>query len=453
MRRSKFSAVLVAAVAMATLVGCATGGAAAGPGGSDQPVPELDPNQQVDIVFESYNLAQAGLWSDTINGLIADFESEHPNIHVKGQPPQGGGTVGSGTASSVQTQMLAGSPPDVAQLTFDTLDFAVNQLGAKSLDAVAGRDAVQANFAGAHPFHPRAATLADWNGETYGIPYVFSTPTLFYNATVLGKAGLPADVDLSTWPKVAAAAKAVTAATGKPALSVSCSVKGGNWCMQALFRSAGGDVLSQDRATIEFGEPEAVSAVAMLRQLYDGGVLANISSAAQAESFAKGDVAIQLQTSAVQGMFMKAATTGGWELRAAPMPAFEGRQAVPTNSGSALFTFSQDPAKQRAAWEFIKFMTSDHAYTQISSKIGYLPLRPSLTQDPAALKSWADGNPLLAPNLSQLDRLEPWKSYPGNSYVQADDILGQAIEDSVFYGKDPAPTMAAAQQRVQELIK
>jgi multiple sugar transport system substrate-binding protein len=117
-----------------------------------------------------------------------------------------------------------------------------------------------------------------------------------------------------------------------------------------------------------------------------------------------------------------------------------------------LFVFSDDPAKQRASWELIKYMTSDHAYTEISSKIGYLPLRTSLTEDPAALKGWADSNPLLAPNLGQLDRLEPWKSYPGNSYTQVDEILAQAVEQSVFYGKDPAATMQAAQDRAQELI-
>ena len=53
----------------------------------------------------------------------------------------------------------------------------------------------------------------------------------------------------------------------------------------------------------------------------------------------------------------------------------------------------------------------------------------------------------MKPNLEQLDRLEPWVSYPGNSYVQVDDILATAIEDSVFYGKDPAATMADAQER------
>ena len=90
-------------------------------------------------------------------------------------------------------------------------------------------------------------------------------------------------------------------------------------------------------------------------------------------------------------MLLGASKAAGWELRAAAMPAFAGGEAVPTNSGSALFVLSQDPAKQRASWELIKFMTSDHAYTEISSKIGYLPLRTSLTTDPTALKAWADG--------------------------------------------------------------
>lgn len=451
MRRRTTGLALLSLATALTVTGCATGTAGSS-SSSDGLVPELDPNQKVEITFESYNLAQAGPWTDTINGLITDFESEHPNIDVKPQPPQGLSSAGSGTASSVQTQLLAGNPPDVAQLTFDSLDFAVNQLGAQSLDSLVGKDTVQEHLGGANPYHPRAAPLGDWEGQTYGMPYVFSTPVLYYNASVFQKAGLPADTDLSTWTEVAEAAKKITATTGKPSLTIACAVKGGNWCMQGLFRSAGGNVLSEDRSTIEFASDESVDAVEMLRDLYDQGVLANQDAAGQMESFMKGDTAIQLQSSAVQGMLLGSAKAGGWELRAAAMPAFEGREAVPTNSGSALFVFSQDPAKQRASWELVKFMTSDHAYTEISSKIGYLPLRTSLTTDPAALKPWADGNPLLAPNLEQLDRLEPWVSYPGNSYVQIDSILATAIEESVFYGKDPAATMSAAQERAQALL-
>ncbi len=68
-------------------------------------------------------------------------------------------------------------------------------------------------------------------------------------------------------------AKKITASTGKPSLTISCAVKGGNWCMQGLFRSAGGNVLSEDRESVEFASDESRAAVEMLRDLYDQGVL------------------------------------------------------------------------------------------------------------------------------------------------------------------------------------
>ena len=452
MRKSRRHAALAVTAATAILLaGCS---AAATPTEElTGTIPELGPDQKVEIVFESYNLLQAGAWTDTITGLIEDFEAEYPNITVKAQPTQGAGAAGTNTVGSVQTQMLAGNPPDVAQITFDSLDFAVNELGAQPIEKLVGTEAVEEAFGGEHPFHPKAAVLGDWDGVTYGMPYVFSTPVLWYNATAFEAAGIPADVDLSTWDKVKEVAETITAQTGKPAITISCSVKGGNWCLQGMIRSNGGQVLSDDRSTIEFGEADAVGTIEMLRDLFDAGVLANLDSTAQYEAFAKGDSVIQLQTSALQGTFMAAADAGGWELKNTTMPAFGDKQVVPTNSGSALFMFSQDPAKQRAAWELMKFLTSDHAYEKITTGIGYLPLRTSLTEGDGALADWAASNPLVAPNLAQLDDLEPWVSYPGKSYVQVDDILATAVEDSVFYGKDPESTMADAQERAQALIE
>jgi multiple sugar transport system substrate-binding protein len=445
------SLLAVTAGAAMLLSGCSTPASSAS--GLTGTIPELDADQKVEIVFESYNLLTAGAWTDTITSLISDFEKENPNITVKAQPTQGAGTAGSNTVGSVQTQMLAGNAPDVAQITFDSLDFAVNELGAQPIEELVGTEAVDAAFGGDNPFHEKAAVLGDWDGVTYGMPYVFSTPVLFYNETAFEAAGLPADTDLSTWAAVKEAAETITAATGKPAITISCSVAGGSWCLQGMFRSNDGRVLSEDRSTIEFGEDAAVGTIEMLRDLYDAGVLANLDSTGQYEAFARGDSAIQLQTSALQATFMGAAETGGWELKNTVMPAFDDKPVVPTNSGSALFMFSQDPAKQRASWELMKFLTSEHAYEEITTKIGYLPLRDSLTEEGGSLAEWTAANPLVAPNLAQLDNLEPWTSYPGNSYVQVDDILATAVEDSVFYGKDPAATMAEAQERAQALIE
>jgi multiple sugar transport system substrate-binding protein len=414
------------------------------------PVPDLRPDQKVDIVFESYNLAQAGVWTDTVNGLLKEFQDAHPNIRVTARPPQGGAQ---NVVASIQSQMVVGKAPDVAQVTFGDLDFAVNSLKAKPLDDLVGKDAVQASFGGPHPFAANAKTLGDWNGKTYGMPYVFSTPVLFYNADAFRSAGLDPDKPPATWDEVKQAGLALKAKAGKEGAYIDCATaSAGDWCLQAVIASNGGSVLSPDRKSLTFADPAAAQAVGTLGDLVKSGASPNLTQAQAIDAFSRGNLGMVLESSSLQGMFQQASAAGKWDLRAAALPAFPGKEAVPTNSGSALMVFSDDPAKQRAAWELIAFMTSDRAYTQISSRIGYLPLRPSLVDDPAALKPWADKNPLLRPNLAQLDRLKPWVSFPGNSYVQIRDLMLHAVEASVYQGKDPAATLADAQKRATGLL-
>ena len=403
-------------------------------------------------MFESYNLTQAGVWTDTVNQLVSEFEEAHPNITVKAQPTQGAAAAAGNYVGSVQTQLLAGNPPDVAQLTYDALEYTATQLGAKPLADIVSAEELEAAFEGENPMHPNARVLADWEGKTIGMPYVSSTPVLYYNATVLEAAGISGTPDLSTWDKVEEVALQVSQSMGKPALDIACTVKGGSWCMQGLFKSNGAEVLSEDRSTIEFGSPEAVAVVERFAEMTEAGAMRSSDAAAQMEGLVKGDTAMILTTSALQGMFMQGAAAGGWTLAAAPMPAFADHEAVPTNSGSALFVLSEDPAKQRAGWELIRFLTSDRAYELITSQIGYLPLRTGLVEEGGVLADWAAANPLAQPNLDQLDRLQPWVSYPGNSYVQVDDLLATAIEEVVYYGKPAEATMSEAADRAQELI-
>ena len=125
---------------------------------------------------------------------------------------------------------------------------------------------------------------------------------------------------------------------------------------------------------LEAGEPEAVAAVEMLRDLMKSGAHANIRESESGDAFMSGSLGMILTTSVYQRAFLNAAKDK-FELRAAKMPSFGDKPARPTNSGSALFIMSKDPAKQRAAWELVKYMTSKRGYTVITSKIGYLPLR------------------------------------------------------------------------------
>ncbi|MFB7249437.1 extracellular solute-binding protein [Microbacterium sp. NPDC056234] len=445
-RSRRMGLVALAALTATALAGCAGSAASTASTGS---MATLTDDDQVTITFESYNLSNAGIWSDTITTLIDEFMAEHPNITVKAQPSSSVSTAG-----SVQQQVLAGGAPDVAQLTFNELDFAATTLGAQNLTAVVGQDALDDEFGGEYPYHERARTLADWDGSTYGIPYVFSTPVLWINEDLFTQAGLdPESADLSTWDAVQAVGETITAATGEPSVSVTCTVTGGNWCMQGLFLSGGAQVLSDDRTTIEFGSDAAVDTVQTFRDMFDAGVLANQDSTSMYEAFAQGKTAIHVNTSALQAAFIGGAESGDWTLDARTLPSFDDQPVVPTNSGSFLAMFSSDPKKQAAAWELIQWMTSPHAYETISTEIGYLPLRNTMTQEGGPLYEWVEANPLVTPNLEQLDALEPWVSYPGDSYAQVDTVLATAIEDSIFYGADSESSMQDAAERAQGLIE
>jgi multiple sugar transport system substrate-binding protein len=412
------------------------------------PIPSLPDSQQVSITFESYNLATAGAASATINGLVADFEAAHPNIHVTAQAPQSGGS-----AASVQSQAIIGKAPDVAQLTFADLKFAVSNLKAKSLDTLVGRDAVQANFGGTHPYAPTATKLGDVDGDTYGMPYVFSTPVLFINSELFTAAGLDPNTPPTTWAQVKTDALAISKATGKGGAFIDCLTQSAtDWCWQSLVKSDGGTVLSSDGTKATFAGAGALGAVEMAQDLVTSGAMPSLTQAQAVDAFNRGNLGMMLETSALQGGFQASAATGGWTLATAQEPSFGATASVPTNSGSALFIFSDDQAKQRAAWELIQFMTSDHAYTQISSKIGYLPLRTTLVDDPATLKPWADAHPLIKPNLDQLSRLQPWSAFPGDSYTQIVTLMMAAVESIVFQGKDAKSTLTDAQTRAQALM-
>ncbi|WP_405163365.1 ABC transporter substrate-binding protein [Nocardia sp. NBC_01499] len=417
-------------------------------------IPDLKPDQHVSIVFESYNYGLAGAWTDTFNTLIADFRKKFPNITVTAQKPQGNSpNPATDTISSIQNQTVAGTPPDVAQLGFSDLDYTVHQLGAKPLDTLVSKEEVQRNFDGAkYPYAPKARTLADWDGHTYGVPFVFSTPVLYFNASLFTQAGLDPAKPPSTWQQVADASAAITGKTGKGGIYVDCLTKTAkDWCFQSLVRSNGGRVISEDRKTLDFADAPAVEVARMQQQLVDSGSMPKLNQKQGYEAFARGDIGMILETSAIQGTF----TTGAkdkWDLRAAPMPSFAGKPTVPTNSGASLHILSNDPAKQRASWELIKFLTSEEAYTKISEGIGYLPLRTGLMDDPAGLKDWSAQNPLLQPNVAQLANMEPWISMPGTNYLQIRDGMMDAVEAIVFQGKDPQSTLTAARDQGAKLL-
>lgn len=444
-----------AALAALLLLGACSGGgeatsnASPGAGGAAKPAASfpapIPADKQVAISFANYNAAAAGLGKEATEQLVSEFMQKFPNIKVTIRPVPSTDIV-----AKTQAEVVAGDPPDLAQLVFSDMDFVVNALKARSIESIVPAAEYEEFLKGKHPMHSNGLKLGELDGKVYGIPYVFSTPNLFYNADLFRKAGLDPEKPPQTWAEVKQAALAIKEKTGKHGLNIACLGQF-DWCFQGIVRSNGGRVLSEDRKTLTFDQPDTVAAVTMWQDLVKSGAHPPLAAGDAQQSFLSGELGMYLQTSALQAAIL-AAAKDKWEVRAAPMPAFAGKPVKPTNSGSAVFILANDPVKQRAAWELAKFLTSERGYTIITSKIGYLPLRPAITTDAAYLKEWADTHPLIQANLKQLDSLEPWVAFPGPNYVQMRDIMMKAVENVVYNGADPQKTLAEARVRAADLL-
>ena len=408
-----------------------------------QDVPaEIPEGETVEITFYSYNLGSAGVTADGTENLIAAFEAEHPNIKVEGI-----GVPAGEITSRVQADLVAGTPPDVAQLIFDDMDFLATNRIATPLEAIVPAEELEEHLGG---MVSNGVELGRFEGQTYGLAYTFSTPILFYNADLFRAAGLDPEQPPTNWDEVLEYSLAIREATDAWGIFVATTGRF-DWITQSLVLSNGGRVLSEDRTELMFGEPEAVGAIQQMRDLVDAGVMPNFTTAETLDAMSAGDLAMYVQSSAIQSTLVPP-SIGNYELRAAAMPGFGDNEAVPTNSGSALFVITQDPLKQRAAWEFMKFVTSREGYTIITSEIGYLPLRPEIVEMDEYLAPYVAENPLILPNLEQLERLQPWVAFPGPNYRQIIQIMQDAVEASIFGDGDVAELMQAAEERASDLM-
>jgi len=407
--------------------------------------PPIPANTPVSIVFENYNLATVGLGKEATEQLIGEFMQKFPNIKVEGRA-----TGSDQIIAKVQAEVVAGNPPDIVQGVFSDLDFIVNDLKAKAIEDLVPPDEFAQYTGGQYPISPNGLKLTALNGKTFGVPYTFSTPTLFYNADLFKAAGLDPAKPPMTWAEAKQAGLQIKERTGKGGLVIDCLGQY-DWCYQSLVLSNGGRVLSEDRRTVQFAQPEGVGAVQMWQDLVQSGAHPPLSSADGATAFQGGNLGMIVTTSARQASFLTSAS-GKYELRDAKMPAFAGKAVHPTNSGSGLFVLANDPLKQRAAWELMKFITSERGYTIITSKIGYLPLRPGIVNDPQYLKPWTDEHPLVQPNLEQLAALEPWVAFPGANYRQMVDIMMKSVEQVVYSSANAETTLKAAQDRATQLL-
>lgn len=397
----------------------------------------------VTIVFESYNYGTAGLGGDGTQQLIDEFEATHPGIEID--------AVGTPTAeihTSVQRKAAAGDAPDVAQIGLSKFAFVLENLPYVPFGEFVDADVLEEHLAG---MLPAVAGVAERDGELVGIPYSLSTPTLLINADVFRDAGLDPTDPPRTWDDVHAAALSIVDSGAQGVYVDAAGEAKSDFLTQSLINSNGGQVMDDDgRPT--FDSPEAVGALSMLSELTSSGAQPAVSESEAIALFEAGELGM-LVTSTAAFAGLVASTEGIFELETAALPAFGDRPVAPTVSGAALFVFSDDPAEQAAAWDFVSFLTGDRGQTIVTSQIGYLPLRPAIVEADDGLASFFAEDDRLLPAVEQMESIEPYQVFPGPDGTRATQVLqDDAVAPIMLSGADPESTLASVAVEVAELL-
>lgn len=372
--------------------------------------------------------------ADTLKGLIADFEKQHPDITVS--PTL---VPFDSYFTKLQTDFAAGNPPDVFDINYE------NFVTFASRDTLAPiGDRVQAMPQGT--FYDAALNAFAYQDNQYGLPITFSTVVLFYNKDLFDAAGVAYPTDGWTWDDVLAAAKKLTD-PGKRVWGIYQPIQ--FWEFYKTAVAAGGGL--QVSPSVQIDTPENRAALHYLvDKVRSSAVMptdAQLSGMANEDFFAAGNLGMIVSGIWMFDKFSQAPFD--WDIAVEPGSA---RKATHFFANAAVIAKKSD--KQDAAWQWVKFLASspEVAKARIETNWELPALSLDQLKQTGLLQEYLDkGKP------DNRQAVFESLQYAVTPPVVADqpqlqDIINQELQAATLGSKTVEAALADAQKRVEALV-
>ena len=354
-----------------------------------------------EITFWHSNSGLLGDATDTLVERFNDTVGKDEGIHVS--------AVYQGKASDVLTKVKAVAQggdssqyPTVVQLdATGVVDMAANEdlLFAEDLFVSQGDDL---SFLLDH-----AKESMMYRGRVIGLPFNASTILYYYNKTLFDEKGIS---EVKTLDDLIAAAPLLLEkdSSGKTVRYAISSVPTTYEMCSFIGSQNGGSYLTDMEnghqgfasRTVFDGEGTLKAFLEKWNGLYQTGGLRNSTSGVTTE-FVSGQTASMFASTSSLTTVLEA-IDGRFELGVSFVPMVNDKATGGVNlGGGALFTFRGDEATQRAAYTFMKFMTSAESQLYWHLETGYLPVnRDTYTMD--EYRANCEANPLFRVASDQL---------------------------------------------------
>lgn len=382
----------------------------------------------------------------TMKEFIAEFEAQNPDIKIEpvfqGRPNELSQKLQSSFATTP-----ANNPAIATVYENWTSDYVAKGLMDPVENYFDGPDGLskeeQADF---------VATFREantWNGKWTTMPFNKSIYVLYVNMDRLKKAGF------TTAPRTLSELKeAIIKCTERDGARVKTYGIGVNPQSEAfttLYYAAGGEYLDAQNNPI-FANPTGEAVLNFWRQLQFPTKHLYVTTDYMDAPFGNEMIAMFIYSSA-SFPYNERSVKNKFEWAVAPVPAMEGKEPRYLMQGTNIGIFKNRPENERkAAWKFLKFLTSPKNCVTWATRTGYMPIRYSMLKDPRMIE-YMEKNPryAVAANLvvSNKGKQEPslavWEGIRQDLSRMVDDVLNR--------NADPKKVLEETQKKTAERLQ
>jgi len=370
-----------------------------------------------------------------VAGWTEEFSKLHPDIEIEWIDKKG-----SEWATFYQTQLAAGTPPDVVNIQGALwAEYAAND---QMLD-LGPYLSSDKDFSGR--FVDGALEL--WktaDGKNWMVPWYFNRTLLYLNKAMLEKAGI--DNPPASFAEILEAAAKMKGEGTSGFITTNF-----DWLYWPLFKSNGVDILNEDMTKAAFNTPKGLETLTALANATKDGSINNISWTGRwvepNTAFGARNIGMYL---APNSALFWAAGKADWinadNVEVVDMP---GDWWTPNHHGWGVSKGTKHPD---AAVDLIKIITSDKWQEDMSNTFSILTLNKNV--DPKLIERFKKEAPLKAAILesagSKLDKITGYLKMPKDARVK--NAFWTSVQPALLGQVDPKKALDEAEAKVNRIL-
>ncbi len=285
-------------------------------------------------------------------------------------------------------------------------------------------------------------------GMQAGLAYAVSTMITYANVDVLRRVGTDPEAIPTDWDGMLELAARIARLPNAPD---PLYYDVGEWAWSALLYGQGGQYMSADERRFLIESPEGLASLRLYQRIIRDGRMPNLNTTAAQQAFGAGRIGIRFGSTAFLRNVVQSVGQN-FPVATTIMPVIDAQRGRLQVGGSAGMLLARDPAKQEAAWKFLRFSTSAEGTTLMVQNTGYVPCNQLAVDEPRWLAEFYRANPLFAAAMRQLPIALAWYAFPGANGVRISQTVTDNLQRLVEARATPEQVAQDMQREVTRLL-